>query len=215
MNGYITLDKKILEWEWYKSHNELIVFIHLLLTCNYEPKTWRGIKINRGQIITSYESLSNQTGLSIRSVRTAISNLKLTGELTSKATNQFSLLTICKYDDYQSKNKKTDKQTAKPTDKPKAKPTDRLTDKPTNNNIKNINKEKESTHTPPFNGLGVDARTWCEGVIYFSSKEDPGQKMAKKIYSHYKKDGFLYKGKLIDRRNYDEAIQSYLNTQNS
>lgn len=149
MNGYITLDKKILEWEWYKSHNELIVFIHLLLTCNYEPKTWRGIKINRGQIITSYESLSNQTGLSIRSVRTAISNLKLTGELTSQATNKFSLLTICKYDDYQSKNKKTDKQTAKPTGKPKAKPTDkrtdRLTDKPTDNNISNtinINKDK-------------------------------------------------------------------------
>lgn len=73
----------------------------------------------------------------------------------------------------------------------------------------------KSTNTPPFNGLGVDARTWCEGVIYFSSKEDPGQKMAKKIYSHYKKAGFLYNGKPIDRRNYDEAIQSYLNTQNS
>lgn len=211
MNGYITLDKKILEWEWYKSHNELIVFIHLLLTCNYEPKTWRGIKINRGQIITSYESLSNQTGLSIRSVRTAISNLKLTGELTSQATNQFSLLTICKYDDYQSKNKKTDKQTAKPTDKL----TDRLTDKPTDNNIKNIKKEKESIPTTPFNGLGVDAKTWCNGVVYFSKQDDPGEKLAKKIYSHYKKLGFLYNSRKIDKMNYDLAIQAYLNNQKS
>ena len=56
-------------------------------------------------------------------------------------------------------------------------------------------------------------------TIIFTEMGDRGillqQKMAKKIYSHYKKAGFLYKGKPIDRRNYDEAIQSYLNSQNS
>jgi len=146
MNGFITLDKKILEWEWYKSHNEVILFIHLLLVCNYESKTWRGIKIKRGQLVTSYQSLSNQTGLSIRSVRTAINNLQSTGELTSKPTNHFSIITICKYDDYQNKNKQTDTQTDKQTAKRNAKrndtPNGKQTDTQTDNNIININRQQ-------------------------------------------------------------------------
>ncbi|MBK9357704.1 MAG: hypothetical protein IPN08_10010 [Bacteroidales bacterium] len=101
MNGFITLDKKIIDWEWYKSSNERTVFIHLLLICNYKTKNWRGNKVKRGQLITSYQSLSNQIGISINSVRTAMSNLKSTGEITIKSTNQFSLVTICKYNDYQ------------------------------------------------------------------------------------------------------------------
>lgn len=207
MNGFITLDKKITEWEWYRSVNEKAVFIHLLITCNYEDKKWRDIEVKRGQIITSYSKLSQQTGLSVQTIRSTLANMQKTGELTCKSTNRFTLITICKYDDYQHKKSRANMPTNTQTNK--------QTNKQTNNNIKNIKKEKEITNTPPFNGLGVDARTWCEGVIYFSSKEDPGQKMAKKIYSHYKKAGFLYKGKPIDRRNYDEAIQSYLNTQNS
>ena len=211
MNGFITLDKKITEWEWYRSVNERTVFIHLLITCNYENKKWRNYEVNRGQIITSYSKLSQQTGLSVQSIRSALANMQKTGELTCKSTNRFTLVTICKYDDYQIKKYKGNK----PDNTESGNPNSKQTNTPGNDDIKKRKNKKESIPTPPFNGLGVDARTWCEGVMYFSSKEDPGQKMAKKIYSHYKKAGFLYKGKPIDRRNYDEAIQSYLNSQNS
>ena len=171
MNGYITLDKKILEWEWYKSHNEVIVFLHLLLVCNYESKTWRGIKIKRGQLVTSYQSLSNQTGLSIRSVRTAINNLQSTGELTSKATNHFSIITICKYDDYQSKNNHTDTPTDKPTVKRIAKrndtPKGKQTDTQTDNNISNTNRQQE---TAEGNAVFV-APTFNQVRDYFTEKK--------------------------------------------
>lgn len=171
MNGFITLDKKIIEWEWYKCTNERTIFIHLLVTCNYETKTWRGVKIKRGQIVTSYKSLSNQTGLSISSVRRAINNLKKTGELTSKATNQFSLITICKYDDYQNKSKSPDKPNNKPNSKQQNTQQSTQLDIQLNNNINNINninkKKKGQPTKAPSEKAAFVYPTYNEVRAYF------------------------------------------------
>lgn len=52
MSGWIKLHRKITEWEWYSDANTFRVFMHLLLTANYEDKRWRNIDVKRGQIIT-------------------------------------------------------------------------------------------------------------------------------------------------------------------
>jgi len=208
MNGFITLDKKILEWEWYKSHNEVILFIHLLLVCNYESKTWRGIKIKRGQLVTSYQSLSNQTGLSIRSVRTAINNLQSTGELTSKPTNHFSIITICKYDDYQNKNKQTDTPTDKQTGKRNAKRNDTQTDTQTDNNI---NKRRREDPAKLFKFLPV---TWIEfenAVKYHSRNEDSKELAFEIAYRFDDMNWTTSKGKKIDKNNYDSMVHNFIN----
>lgn len=82
--GWILLHRKILEWEWWDDHNTFIVFIYLLLKANHKEKSWRGIPIERGQHITSYEKLAKGTGLSIQSVRTSTNKLISTEELTSE-----------------------------------------------------------------------------------------------------------------------------------
>lgn len=116
MSGFIALHRKLIDWEWYSDINTTRLFIHLLLTVNWEDKKWHGLIIKRGQIITSLPHLSEQTGLSIQNIRTSISNLKSTGELTDKVTNKFRLISIVKYDDYQQVfNKSTDKLTGKLT----------------------------------------------------------------------------------------------------
>lgn len=203
MNGYITIDKKIIDWEWYKSHNEMILFIHLLLICNYESKTWRGIKIKRGQLVTSYQSLSTQTGLSIRSVRTAINNLVSTGELTSKPTNLYSLVTICKYDDYQNKNNKTDTPTDRPIDKPIDKrtakridkPTDKRTDTPTDNNISNTKgPQKTASETavfvaPTFNQI---RSYFDEKRLFESNPVKFYDEFKEKLTANWKQDAINY-----------------------
>lgn len=60
--------------------------------------------IKRGQKVTSIGHLADETGLTIRQVRTALDKLKSTQNLTSRATNKFTLITIEKYDLYQSYN---------------------------------------------------------------------------------------------------------------
>ena len=101
MEGWISLHRKILNWEWYSDANTFRLFIHLLLQANHEDKKWKGQTINKGQLITSLEHLSNQLNLSKQQIRTSINKLKSTHEITVKSTNKFTLITIEKYSEYQ------------------------------------------------------------------------------------------------------------------
>jgi len=109
-NGFIKLDRKILQWEWYQESNTFRVFTHCLLKANFQEKRWQGQIIKRGSFITSISNLSKETGLTFQQVRTALNKLQATGEITSKATNRNTQLTINNYDKYQSDNKPDNKR---------------------------------------------------------------------------------------------------------
>ena len=109
-NGWITLHRKITEWEWYTDINTCHLFIYCLLKANHKTKNWRGIKINRGTFITSLDTISKETGLSVMQVRTAIKKLESTNEITSKPTSKNRLITIINYSNYQDDNKQDNKQ---------------------------------------------------------------------------------------------------------
>ncbi len=101
MSGFITLHRKLLDWEWYNDINTKTLFIHCLLKANWEEKKWKGILIERGTFITSFQCLSEETNLSVKQVRLCISKLENTKEIVKKGTNKYTLLTIVKYDEYQ------------------------------------------------------------------------------------------------------------------
>ena len=100
--GWISLHRKITNWEWYTDSQVLHLFIHLLLKANHRDNNWQGITIKRGQLITGRKQLSAETGLSEQTVRTCLKKLEKSQNLTSKSTNRFSLITILNYDSYQS-----------------------------------------------------------------------------------------------------------------
>lgn len=133
--GWIKFHRSILEWEWYLEPNTLRLFIHLLLKANRAPGKYMGIDLEPGQLITGRKQLSNELRMSEREIRTSLNRLKSTSSLTIKTTNKFSLITICKYADYQStENNK------RPTERPTERPTnDQQTT--TNKNIR-INKNE-------------------------------------------------------------------------
>ena len=121
MSGFITLHRKLLDWEWYSDINTKTLFIHCLLKANWEDKNWKGIDVKRGSFITSYDSLSKETKLTVQQIRTSIFKLTKTQEINIQSTNKYTLLTVVKYDDYQKKdfestsnqqtnNKQTNKQ---------------------------------------------------------------------------------------------------------
>ena len=107
MGGHIKIDRKILEWEWYNDINTCRLFIHLLLKANWKDGRFQGTEVPRGSLVTSYNSLSKQTGLSVQNVRTAIKHLILTGEITSKQQAKFTVITVKNYDKYQLDNRVT------------------------------------------------------------------------------------------------------------
>lgn len=101
MEGWISLYRKFLDWEWYEDNNAKSLFIHCLLKANNKQKEWRGIVIKRGQFFTSIKSLSDELKLSDKQIRIALSKLKKTQEIQTVGASNGTMITICKYDSYQ------------------------------------------------------------------------------------------------------------------
>lgn len=99
--SYIKLDRNITRWRWWHDHNTLVVFLWLLLEANIRDNGFSGITVHRGQIATSFQTLCNSTGLSVHQVRTAISHLKMTGEVAVTKYPRYQVITIINYDKYQ------------------------------------------------------------------------------------------------------------------
>ncbi len=137
-NGFIKLHRKLIEWEWFADSKTFHVFMFLLLDANHTNQKWRGITVERGQILTGRIKISEATGISQQSVRTALANLSLTKEITIEPTNRFSIITICNYNKYQDaktiNNQPTNQQLT--NDQPTA--NQQLT---TNKKVKNEKKE--------------------------------------------------------------------------
>lgn len=110
-DGFISLHRKILDWEWYQDNNTKILFLHCLLKANWKEKQWKGNKIERGTFITSLDSLCVETGLSKQQVRTALDKLELTHEITRKPSNKNTTISITNYNSYQQANTQSNNQT--------------------------------------------------------------------------------------------------------
>lgn len=116
MTGYLKLFRQMLEWEWYKDPNTCRLWIHLLLKANYGYARFHGQDVHPGQLVTSIKHLSEETGLTERQVRTALTHLKSTHEVTCKVTNKYTLITIEKWRFFQVDECETDMQNDNPFD---------------------------------------------------------------------------------------------------
>lgn len=95
--GFVAIPRGLTDWEWYTEPNTARLFIHLLLTANWQEKQWQGITIHPGELVTSQSQLAKQLNLSIRNVRTALDHLQLTGWVTVKTGPKYSIVTIENY----------------------------------------------------------------------------------------------------------------------
>lgn len=143
-NGFIALHRKILQWEWYDDNNVFRVFVHCLLRANHKDNTWRGTTIKRGQFISSRAKISKELKLGEQQVRTALSKLKATGEVTSSGKSQHTVFTVLNYDSYQNTNQLDNQQVTSSLTNKQPASNQRVT---TNNNVNNDNKRN---NTPPL-----------------------------------------------------------------
>ena len=106
MEGYVKLHRQIINWEWYDDSNTFRLFIHLLLNANHADSNWRGKTINRGQRFTSIKHLASEVKMSDKAVRIALEKLVNTKEIVTTGASNGTMITICKYDIYQSSEEK-------------------------------------------------------------------------------------------------------------
>lgn len=109
-SGWIKLHRSILEWEWWGDPNTRGVFLTMLLLANHKPKRWQGMTIERGSFISSFDHLSDLCRCTIQQLRTCLSHLQQTGEITRKSTNRFTLFSVTNYETYQVREEPSNKQ---------------------------------------------------------------------------------------------------------
>ena len=141
--GYFPLWRKITDWGWYKDSNTKAVFLHLLLTANHKDSDFLGHKIKEGQCVHGLIELSKILGLSAQSVRTSIKHLKSTNEITTKATNRFTIYTLTNYYKYLPKYVAPNKPANKQLTNNQQTTNKQLTTSNNDKNDKNNKKEKE------------------------------------------------------------------------
>lgn len=148
MEGWIKIHRGLLDWEWYSDTNCVRLALHLLLKANFQTRRWRGITIERGQLVTSRSMLARETGLSEREVRTAVSKLEKSDFLTSRATSSYTVVTICNYERYQSSDN-TERPACGPADDQEATNCRPGGDQPatTTEESKKVRREEYTTHT--------------------------------------------------------------------
>lgn len=144
-SGYIKLHRKIINWEWYKNVNTFRVFLHLLLTANYEDKELRGRIIKRGQRMISVAKLADELQLTIQQTKTTLKNLQSTNDITIETTPNYSIISIKNYNLYQQLTNETTNKSTKVSTKVA---TNKLTTMKEIKEIKKYKKEREGTLIP-------------------------------------------------------------------
>ena len=89
------------DWRWYHNSTMVHLWVNLLLSAREEDGWYGMVEVKRGQVISSLSKLSAETGISIRKIRTCLSNLVKSGEIKEMTNNHYRIITIIDYDMYQ------------------------------------------------------------------------------------------------------------------
>ena len=147
-NGWICLHRSFLDWEWFGDEKMIKVFLYCLLKANHKDGSWQGIEVKKGSFITGRKKLAEETGLSEKSIRTALNKLKSTGELAIQSTNRYSVITLVNWGFYQGEEEIGASKTASKTaNKGPTKGQQRATNN-NDNNDNNENKFVERARAP-------------------------------------------------------------------
>lgn len=150
--GFIKMNRDIWQESWAKNSCTVHLFFWLATNANIEDNDCDGLKIQRGQLLTSIRGLSKATGISEQSVRTALKQLCLTHHitqgvtqwvtqgLTHPLTHSGTLVTICNYDRYSGYFKEPNTPSNTPSNTGSNTPSNTAA----NNDIRNIEENKEN-----------------------------------------------------------------------
>lgn len=109
-DGWVKVYREFTKWQWYSDIKVSRLFLHLLLTANHKAARWKGIEIQPGQRVISFRNLADETGLSLRELRTALGKLKKSNNVTYTTTQKITVFSIVNWRKYQTDYFESDTQ---------------------------------------------------------------------------------------------------------
>lgn len=102
LNGYITLFRIIMEWEWADDDTVFAHFVKLIIAANYQDKKWQGITVKRGSLVGSIDTLCTRLRTKKSRLRRSLDVLSESGAITVETVpNKYHIITIVNYNKYQ------------------------------------------------------------------------------------------------------------------
>lgn len=95
---WIKLPRSFTSWRWYHESKMVHLFLYLLLQANVKKKDYLSLTIYPGQVVTSLVQIAQDTGLSIRNVRTCLKKLSSTKDIKVKSSNKGTIVSICNFE---------------------------------------------------------------------------------------------------------------------
>lgn len=190
--GFIKIDRAIEDWEYWGRPEAVALWLHILVNANWTVGYFRGIKVNRGEFITSLDKLAKEVGLTTQKLRTLLALFEKSENITRKTTNKYTVIKVVKYDTYQALQS-TEQQANQQTNNKQ------ITNKQqtNNNNIriirsnkKNKKSKKRVEDTPP--------PTLDEVISFCKARHSNINPM--RFYNYYNQRDWLVNGTLIDWR---------------
>lgn len=156
--GYVKIWRSVIDWSGFKDHKLLHFWLYCLVKASHKDHesgdAWDRRKLEPGQFIFGRHKAATETGLSERTIRTCLEKLKTSRELTIQTTSRYSVITILRWNDYQTPLDANDQVNDQPptshrpaTDQP---PT---TDKKVKNGKNGKKEEKDSLSEPPISDI--------------------------------------------------------------
>ena len=103
-DGFVKLPREIVYWRWFSDPDVLRLYIFLLTKAAFKKTEWKNETLEVGQVLTGRRTLAEQLGTTEGCIRTALSKLKSTGDISIKTTNQYSVITLLKWAEFEEKN---------------------------------------------------------------------------------------------------------------
>ena len=96
--GFVQLSDDLPNWDWFNDKNTVYVYIRLLLGASWSERDYKGVHLQRGQLIISQREFAEKCDISRQELRTILDRLIATHKITQTSTHKFSLITLVEYD---------------------------------------------------------------------------------------------------------------------
>lgn len=169
--GWVKLHRNIMNSDTFSRLNAIqqLIAIYIILNANHEDGVWFDkyknieVPVKRGQLVTSRKKIANEwfkgdKNITEQKIRTTLSKLEKLNFLTIKSTNNYTLLEVCNYNVYQSKENESNQRNNQEITKEQPRDNQEIT---TNKNDKELNK----------NNAAADARENFENELIEKYKE--------------------------------------------
>ena len=173
-----------------RNHSLFTLWVYCLLKANHKPNTfiWNGEKvtIQRGQFISGRKEIAKDLNMNESCTYRNLKKLEKLGNVNIKSNNKFSLITVCKYNTYQTSTLQSEQHFEQQVNNKRT-----TSEQQTNTNKNEKNENNDIGSEQNFKSLVTTNQLFTiEQCISTAEYEGYKKEEGEKFYNHYSAQGW-------------------------